>query len=553
MINLIQIAFMNKLKLKEIKNCYTDETHIIIDKNTGQITINLVPSNNKECEVFPSDVYLNLTFPSPFISSVYMIYRNFEYNSIPLLIIDVDSSLLEPGTTIDHYSQITFAQLSISSLSEITLIELKSSYVKKSNLQQCFSWLVLQIYSSSINLMAFPSNECQLQISNNNSESKMIGMSLVINDIEYIFDDYQVQNFIDSYQQSSMIFSSLYQDFVELNSQPFHIAKLKIISHQGTIDVAIEYPFTDIQVSSTNSFFQYSYPTISLINNSFILSVEIDVSITIQSIQDQIDQLNYTKVVQRLSCKLNKKQFTFQMVVHDYFNISNQSMIISCKQGSKNQQQYCQDFYDYAYDNNKTQCYLDILIYNGIQCISIEKIQFFTITTCIQRFSVQISNNDVCVVIQQKINNSYCQTLFDFVTENDKLFLSQNSNKLFHNGGYQNQYGMITSIQKFTNESTQFCFDCKNNFDDNNKLKCNSTKQFIVQPNLWKLSFLFLYKDVSFSQKYIQNDYSIVQDVVVVIGCVLVLFALTICIYSIKATQSMITEAKHRKKILRSQ
>ncbi|CAL6019293.1 Conserved_hypothetical protein [Hexamita inflata] len=545
MINLIQIAFMNQLKLKEIKNCYTDETHIIIDKNTEQITINLVPSNNTECEVFPSDVYLNLTFPSPFLSSVYMIYPNFEYNSIPLLQINVDSSILEPGATIDDYSYITFAQLSISSLSEITSLELKSSYVKKSNLQECFQQLALTIQSSSIYLIAISSGQCKLQINNNNTESKMIGMSLIINDIEYNFDDYSLNNFIDSYQQSSMIYSSLYQDFLELQIQPFHFAKLQIISHQGTIDVAIEYPIESITVSSTNNIF-YSYPFVSLIDDSFIISVEIDPmdSITIQSIQDQIDQLNYTKVIQRLSCKLYKKKFTIQTVIYGYFNVSNQQMIISCKQGSKNQQEYCQRFYNYAYDNNKTQCFLDILIYNGAQCIFIEKLRLYTLTTCFERFSVQVISNNVCVFVQQKVNSEYCQTLADFLSNKDKVFLSKYNKKLYNKDGYKNQQGMITTITQFTNQTTQFCFNCENFQDDNNLLKCTETKKLIKQPNTWKLS---MFGDLSYSSMFIKNDYSIVKDVTIVIGSVILFLSLFLCVQHIKTTQNMLAEVKHRK------
>ncbi|CAL6107014.1 Conserved_hypothetical protein [Hexamita inflata] len=402
MINLIQIATMSQLQLKEISNCYSDKTNIVVDKNTELITIYLVSTQNIQCDVFPTDVYVNLTLPYPFISSLQTIYLGFNYLTTTYLQIQVDSSNLSPGTTVDDYSLFTFAQLSIYSLSEITSIEISSSYLRKSNLQECFSELVLTIYSNTIQFLAFPSNECKLQISNNNSESKMIGMSLIINDVEYEFDDYQVTNFIESYQQTSMIFSALYSDFLDLNTQPFHYATFKIISHQGTIDLEISYPFNYIYVSSTNSFFSMSYPQVVLMNNSFIVSVAVDSSITIQSIQDQIDQLTYTKVVQRLSCKLYKKQFTLQTVIFDYFNVSNQQMIISCKQGSKNQQKYCQEFYNYAYDNNETQCFLDILIFDETQCISIEKLQLFTTTTCLNRFSVQLINEHVCVVVQPK-------------------------------------------------------------------------------------------------------------------------------------------------------
>ncbi|CAL6019567.1 Conserved_hypothetical protein [Hexamita inflata] len=259
MINTISVV-MNSISRRLINNCYTDDTYLELDRNQEIFKIVLVSAKNVNCNQFPSDVYVNLTLQSPFIKPIQIIITEFNYSSTETIQIPVDYSFLLPGTTIDQYSLINYARFSIYSFSEITEQEIMASYLKKSNLQECFAYIDLTINIDSIRMITAPLSNCKLQISNTNSESKLTRISLIINDVQYSFNTSQLQNFIDCYQQPSCnnVESIIDSDLSEIIIQPFHSAKLKLLSHQGTIDVAIEYPIQYIHVSSTNNLFQQS-------------------------------------------------------------------------------------------------------------------------------------------------------------------------------------------------------------------------------------------------------------------------------------------------------
>ncbi|CAL6086398.1 Conserved_hypothetical protein [Hexamita inflata] len=433
---------MNSIQRQKINNCYTDDTYLEIDKNQEIFKIVLVSAQNINCNVFSSDVYVNLTLPSPFIKPLQIIVTEYNYSLTETISIPVDYSFLLPGSTIDQYSSIKYARFSIYSFSEITEQEIMASYVKKTNLQECFAYIDLTINIDSIIMSTTPLSNCKLQISNTNSESKLTKMAIVINDEQLYFNNSQLQNFIDCYQQQTCNYveSLINANLSEMIIQPFHTAKLKLLSHQGTIDVVIEYPIQQIRVSSTNNYFHQSISMINIQNNSFIPMLEIDENISISSIQEQIDKMTYTNVIKRLSCKLNSKKFTQQIVTYGYFNISNQSMIISCRQGSHNQQQYCQQFYDYAYENTQTECFIDILIYNGDACIYIEKIRLFTSSTCFQKFWVKQEKQQTCVEIEMK---QECQPQNQ---QSYLIYLILYENQLYYNGGLKNQNGMVANI-----------------------------------------------------------------------------------------------------------
>ncbi|CAL6019199.1 Conserved_hypothetical protein [Hexamita inflata] len=545
MINTI-FVLMNSINRQKINNCYTTETYLELDTNQETFTILLVSAKNINCNVFPSDVYVNLTLPSPFIKPLQTIISSFNYSQTEKIQIPIDYSFLLPGSTIDQYALINFAKFSIYSLSEITEQEIMTSFVKKSNLQQCFAYIELTINVDSISMSTTPLSNCKLQISNTNSESKLTKMAIIINDIQFDYDSSQLQNFIDCYQQPSCfnVQSIINTDLSKLILEPFHTAKLKLLSHQGTIDVAIEYPIKYIHVSSTDNYFQQSNSMIYIQNNSFIPMVEIDENTDISNIQQKIDQMSYTKVIQRLSCKLNSKQFTYQTVTYGYFNVSQQQMIISCNEGSPNQQQYCKAFYDYAYDNIETQCYLDIQIYNGDVCDYIEKIHLFTSSTCFQKFWVSQEQQQTCVEIEMK---QQCQPQNQ---ETYLVYLVLYENKLYYKGGLKNQYGMVANISSTT---TNFCFNCSQYIDLNDQLKCNETNNhYIASKNTWRLSTQSYFQDLTnvvLSKMYIKTNYSAVSTITLVLGFTILIISVSFCILQIKQTQRIIAEVKNKKAV----
>ncbi|CAL6023756.1 Conserved_hypothetical protein [Hexamita inflata] len=548
MINILSFIYMDKIQLKEIQNCYNNETYLELDKNLEIFTIFLISTNNINCKVFPTDVYVNITLSTPLNQKFQIQLQNFSYLFTTKIVIFLDQDILQ-GSTLEDFAYSKFAHISIYSLSETTQFQVMSSHVKKSNLLECFSILALTLNPNNITLITYPRNGCKLQISNTNSESKLVLMSIVINDVQFDFNSVQLQHFIDRYQQSHYIESIIQTNISEIILQPFHTAKFKILSHQGTIDVAIEYPIKYIYVSSTNDYFQQSMARIFIQNNSFIPTISIDKSTDLQTIQQQINLITYTKVVKRLSCKLNKQLFSYQSIVYGYFNLSEQKLIISCNEGTQNQRQYCQQFYNHAYENTETECYLDILIYNGDVCNYIEKILLYTTFTCFEKFWLtKDKNNNICVDVQFKYNNQLCEQLFDSNSFYDNvLILVKFDQKLYQE--HNSQYGMAKYIKKFDQSTMQFCFNCSDDQDQyisqlNEYLKCNTSKQYFKQKNYWILS---LFNDQSISGTYVKTDYRLVTYIIVTIGILIFLISLVLCVLQIKQTRSIILEVKHRK------
>ncbi|CAL6019239.1 Conserved_hypothetical protein [Hexamita inflata] len=550
---------MDKIQRQEISNCYSDETYIELDKNLEMFTIFLVSKNNTKCNVFPTDVYVNLTLSNPFDHMLQIQLQNFSYQNTSLIVIHLDYEQIIPGSTFEDFAYSKFVYISIYTLSEITKFQVMSSYIKKSNLQDCFVLMTLTINANNISLITYPLNECKLQISNTNSESKMIGMSIIINDNEFEFNSSQLSSFINCYQSPSCyeIESILQTDMSEIRLQPFHTAKFKIISHQGTIDVAIEYPIKYIYVSSTNiiqvssiyTYLQKGQARIYIQNDSLIPMIELDQMADMQSIQQQLDLIVYTKVVQRLSCKLNSKQFTYQQVVYGYFNLSEQSFIVSCNEGTQNQREYCQTFYDYAYDKQDTECKLDVLFYNGEICNYIQKIELANTFTCIQRFRLtEDKYQNACVFVQYKQNSSFCQNLFETEYLYDIMYLTKYEHQLYYEKVKLS--GMATYIPRdISNSTIQFCFNCSDMEDQyitglNEVLKCNSVKQYFKKKNYWKLS---IFNDQSLSSSYIETDYRTVKYTNMAVGTLIFVISLAFCILQIKQTRAMIQEVKHKK------
>ncbi|CAL6019261.1 Conserved_hypothetical protein [Hexamita inflata] len=546
------IVYMNKLQRNVITNCYTKESYLELDKNLQTFTIFLVSSNNIQCNIFPTDVYVNLTLSNPHIKQLQIYLDDFYYTNTAKIIFSLDYNSLQPGSSLEDGSQLKYARFSIYSLSEITQQEITASYIKQSNLQECFTLIGVILFYDNIKMTTYPQNICRLQISNTNSESKMIGMSIIINDNEFEFDSSQLSSFINCYQSPSCyeIESILLTDMSEIILQQFHTAKLKILSHQGTIDVSIEYPVHYVSIAAQNNYFQYSLARIYIQNNSFILSIELEQYTNKSILQQQFDQLIYTKVIQRLSCRLNSKQFTYQNTVYGYFNISEQQFRVSCNEGTQNQQQYCQQFYNYAHDNTQTECYFDILLYNNNICSYIEKIQLITTFTCFKRFQLTLNNeNNICVSVQYKENSLFCQRLFDTAYLYDILYLTKFENNLYKEGKIRDQYGMVKYVQIESNSTSQFCYNCSDISDQyisslNSQLKCNQISKLVKQNNNWKLS---LYNDQSISSSFIQTDYRIVKYLNMTIGSIILVLSLVFCIIQIKQTRSLMNEVKNKK------
>ncbi|CAL6019533.1 Conserved_hypothetical protein [Hexamita inflata] len=540
---------MDKIQRQEISNCYSDETYIELDKNLEMFTIFLVSKNNTKCNIFPKDVYVNLTLSNPFEHMLQIQLQEFSYQNTNKIILQLDQNVLLPGSTLEDFAYSKYAYVSIYTISEITKFQVMSSYVKKSNLQDCFVYMTLTINANNISLITYPLNECKLQISNTNSESKMIGMSIIINDNEFEFNSTQVANFINCYQHQTCHYaeSIILTNLSQIIMQAFHIVKFKILSHQGTIDVAIEYPIEYVYISSTKHYLQQTYVTMYIQNNSFIPMIELDQSDSLLIIQQQLDQIVYTKVVQRLSCKLNSKQFTYQKVVYGYFNLSEQSFIVSCNEGTQNQREYCQTFYDYAYDKLDTECKLDVIFYNGEICNYIEKLSLITTFTCFQRFWLtEDKHQNVCVSVQFKQNYQQCSNIFNSNTL-DILLLTKYDKLLYYES--TNLIGMATYVKNISKSTVEFCFNCSTYQDEylselNDFLKCNSTKMYLKYKNYWKLS---LFNDQLISSSYIRTDYRIVKYTNIAIGTIILSISLVFCILQIKQTRSMIMEVKHKK------
>ncbi|CAL6019235.1 Conserved_hypothetical protein [Hexamita inflata] len=539
---------MDKIQRQEISNCYSDETYIELDKNLETFTIFLVSKNNTKCSVFPTDVYVNLTLSNPFDHMLQIQLQNFSYSNTNQIILQLDQNILLPGS-LEDFAYSKYAHVSIYSLSEIIQFQVMSSYVKKSNLQECFSIQAVTLNHNNISLITYPRNVCKLQISNSNSESKMIGMSIIINDNEFEFNSTQVSNFIDCYQHQTCHYaeSIILTNLSQIIMQAFHTVKFKILSHQGTIDVAIEYPIEYVYISSTKHYLQQTYATMYIQNNSFIPLIELDQSDSLLIIQQQLDLIVYTKVVQRLSCKLNSKQFTYQKVVYGYFNLSEQSFIVSCNEGTQNQREYCQTFYDYAYDKPDTECKLDVLFYNGEICNYIEKVSLITTFTCFQRFWLtEDKYQNACVSVQFKQNYQQCSNIFNSNTL-DILLLTKYDKLLYYES--TNLIGMATYVKNISKSTVEFCFNCSAYQDEylselNDYLKCNSTKIYLKYKNYWKLS---LFNDQLISSSYIRTDYRIVKYTNIAIGTIILSISLVFCILQIKQTRFMIIEVKHKK------
>ncbi|CAL6086304.1 Conserved_hypothetical protein [Hexamita inflata] len=545
------IVYMNKLQRNIITNCYTKESYLELDKNLQTFTIFLVSSNNIQCNIFPNDVYVNLTLSHPHIKQLQIYLDDFYYTNTVKIIFPLDYDSMQPGSSLEDGSQLKYARFSIYSLSEITSQEIIASYIKQSNLQECFTLIGIILFSDNIKMTTYPQNICRLQISNTNSESKMIGMSIVVNENEFTFNSTQIQNFINCYQNTNCyeVESILQADMSEIILQQFHTAKLKILSHQGTIDVSIEYPVHYISVAAPNNYFQYSLARIFIQNNSFILSIELEQYTNKSILQQQFDQLIYTKVIQRLSCRLNSKQFTYQNTVQGYYNISEQQFRVSCNEGTQNQQQYCQQFYNYAYDNTQTECHFDILLYNNNICSYIEKIQLITTFTCVKRFWLTQNKNNICVSVQYKVNSLFCQKLFETAYLYDILYLTKFENNLYQEGKIKDQYGMVKYVQIESNSTSQFCYNCSDSSDQyisslNSQLKCNQISKFVKFNNNWKLS---MYNDQSISSSFIQTDYKIVKYMTMIIGSITLIISLVFCFIQIKQTRSLMNEVKNKK------
>ena len=126
----------------------------------------LIPTNNNACSVFPPAVKINLTVGSSAVPQVLQTQvSNFNYTTITEIVFTIPQlDLNNNPINLNAYTDEQFAVLQIFSYSQMTQLELMVFDEMRSDLQNCFNYIAVNISENDISFLIQPTQSCLLQM-----------------------------------------------------------------------------------------------------------------------------------------------------------------------------------------------------------------------------------------------------------------------------------------------------------------------------------------------------------------------------------------------------
>ncbi|CAL5976282.1 Conserved_hypothetical protein [Hexamita inflata] len=390
---LCQQYIQQNSELQQLNNCFGDDSYVSINKFLRKAIVQLTITNNIECYQFLNTIGANITLGSTEIPIVLSaLYYNYNYSISDQIVFDIPQDVSGVPINLNNYQDETYAILHIFSYSEIAEIELLIFDDIRSDLENCFNDLTINLYPQYVQFIETPLIQCIDQITAQidlldttyvSSVQLNLGTQQYFLDLNQFITKYQAQ------QQYTEIITPNTDSMRELLSDTFLKASLIVTARQGSIYINLNYKITQIQILSTpilqSNSFVYLYDEKGVLGFKYFLDVQN---------QAFISTLTYTEVCYRLTGRIKQNVYYSERYFTGQFNASMRTVDFRCDFGSQFQQLACvKQYYDDLQCEVSPIYFLDILFINNGQLQYLVKTQTPQLYDCYKTGRMLIMKN----------------------------------------------------------------------------------------------------------------------------------------------------------------
>ncbi|CAL5998415.1 Conserved_hypothetical protein [Hexamita inflata] len=195
-------AYMQQnIFLTKLDNCYSEASFASINKILRKIIVQLDISNTSECNYISNSVGINITLGNSIIPiTLQTLYYNFSYFESDLIIIDIPTDISGVPIDLTNYYEESFVIIHIFSYSHLIEIELMVFDEIRSDLENCFNELTINLYPQYFQFVVSPQLSCIDQITAQSSQldtTYVQSIQLSVGTQQFFLD---VNTFVSNYQ-----------------------------------------------------------------------------------------------------------------------------------------------------------------------------------------------------------------------------------------------------------------------------------------------------------------------------------------------------------------
>ncbi|CAL6055520.1 Conserved_hypothetical protein [Hexamita inflata] len=410
----IKIAYaLLVLTMKEIPECYVEESSLEYRPNINQLVINLVSGNLAACNKFPDGIDVNVTLgevnpvnPLNFVPPISRTITNFNYKTTTQLFIN---TVLYKYSNVPDLSAFQFTQVfvEIYSYAEITTISINKFSESRSSLTDCFyANTSINIEPTFLHVHLHATGLCQLQITH------MANLQ-ILSSGEII--DFPVSSNPDL-QLLKLNYAANVAFYIVLPGAYMYLWSASVIKSRVQLDNSnseIEFQFNSITFESVSNLFTVQELSradggfyVRINQNAAVMSSFVSSIGLYDSFQFRVNFVDQAFVLSR----------TFKQ-----FDPTNQLYFINCSVGSESEQCFSQH---QLMQKSVVSAVLELVFYQDQTVLKVQKTELAVKQSIFQQ--IIINKNGIAFVnATEKITSSNVKVTLSKVI-NDQIVLDQN-------------------------------------------------------------------------------------------------------------------------------
>ncbi|CAL5974112.1 Conserved_hypothetical protein [Hexamita inflata] len=521
-LSLISFQYLNQQVAYNHLDCYGDISQISLSRDEFKFVIDLEVVN-EDCAVFPNSIGANLTVSSALIpDTLQLAAYNFDFLKTTRLEFQIPThdSLGNP-IDLDAYDEEFYAVLEIFSYTEITRVELTVFDDVRSDLENCFSSLQIQLDTNNFKLAVTPTKACKQQITLKSSPTDTTYISQTVIKLGTFSFDIDVTQFVNKYIADVPFNFQIFptnEEMMAILADTNLKATLSLFSQQGLSIVQLNYRITNF-LNIQLVIFSQAQVFLYTIYSSQVHGFE--VYFKYQNPADIISALQsitYDEIQYRLTGRIGDTVYQVSEFFPAPFNLQLLRVDFPCDSGSQFEQAACAKQYSDDFVSEQKPVYsLDILFLSQRQLKFRLKTHLDPIYDC---WTITRSR-----IVQNKL---FLELIFDHVSCSDVKLSESGNLYLIGQNGFElvdvKRSGIDYNVMTW--ECDQFAVDV-----------CGAVR------NGAELIYQFEYE--GYVNQFVVNQFKqeqygrmIIQ--VVVVGCVIILTAVIFTWRHVVLTQKLI-------------
>ncbi|CAL6082340.1 Conserved_hypothetical protein [Hexamita inflata] len=381
-------------------DCYGDNSQISLSRDEFKFVIDLQIVNTN-CAVFPNSISANLTVSNILIpDTLQLLVYNFNFLNTTRLEFKIPThdSL---GNIIDlnAYDEEFYAILDIFSYTEFTRVELTVFDDVRSDLENCFSSLQIQLDTDNFILDISPTKACIQQITLQSSPTDKTFISQTSIKLGTYSFDLDLTHFVNKYIANNNFSIQIFpntDEMMDILADTNLKAILSLFSQQGLTNVQLNYRIYNFK-SVQSVVFTQSQVFLYTIHSSQVHGFEVYFKyLTAADIHTTLQSLSYDEIQYRLTGRIGDTVYQVSSYFSPPFNDSLLRIDFPCDKGSLFEQAACaKQYYDDFTSEERPVYSLDILFLNQRHLVYRLKTSLEPIYDCWTITRSRINNNQL--------------------------------------------------------------------------------------------------------------------------------------------------------------